>query len=145
MGVYLAVTLAKKAQLSNTKLPLRCFCIGGDCLPCCHLIAHRNRSAVPLPIFLQSLPIAAVAIHPNHAASVHCDCRCRPSHVASSCATSVSAAIICRQLCRPSCHRHLVAHCNCFAVLLPIAPLSLPRAAWAALRVSYSQCRPLRV
>ncbi len=31
-------------------------------------------------------------------------------------------AIVRRPLCLPWRHRHPIAHCNCFAVLLPIAP-----------------------
>jgi hypothetical protein len=95
------------------------------------LTAHCNCSTVPPPIALQALPIAAAAIHCNHTAAIHCDCRCHPSCVASNCAASALVAIVRRPLCHPLCHRHPVAHRNCFSVPLPIAPPLLPIAAAA--------------
>ncbi len=105
------------------------------------LIARLDRSAVPPPIVLPLLPFIAATVRCDHAATDNHDCHCRPSRVDSNCAASALVAIVRR----PSAIHPPVAHCNCFAIPLPIAPLLLPIAARAALRVSYSQRCPLRV
>jgi hypothetical protein len=48
-------------------------------------------------------------------------------------------------LCHPPCHCRPIAQRDCFAIQLPIVPPALPITARAVLRVSYSQCQPLRV
>jgi hypothetical protein len=148
VGVYLAVTLAKKKHKS--KIPnshCAASALAAIVLRRRYLIAHCNLSAVPPSIALPSLPIAAAAAHCNHAATIHHDCHCYPSCVcvASNCAASALAAIVRRPLCRPSCHCCPITQRNWFAVLPPIAPPALPIATQAALRVSYSQQAALRV
>jgi hypothetical protein len=92
-----------------------------------HPIAHCNQSTAPQPIS-PPLPIAAAAVHHNHATAVHHDHRCHPSCVVSHCAASALVAIVCHPLCRTSCRRHPIAQRDRFAISPPIAP-PLPIAA----------------
>jgi hypothetical protein len=97
-------------------------------LRCRRPIAHCNCTAV-LPPIAPPLPIPAAAVNCDLATAVHCDCRCRPSCVTSHCAASMTTAIVRHQLCHPLQHRCPIAHCNCFAVPLPIAtPLTITAA-----------------
>ncbi len=136
---------SKKNTSLKTKLPLHRFCIGGDRL-------------MPPPLHQPSQLLCCPA---PHCAAIFAHCCCR--HPLQSrchgplwlplptilrclqCTTSASAAINCHQLCHPLCHRCPGAHCDCFAVLLPVALPSLPIAPWMALRASYSQRAALRV
>ncbi len=92
------------------------------------LIAHCNCSAILPPIALPFLPIAAAANHCDHTAAFHFDHHCRPSCVASNCAASASATIVCHPLCRPLCHCCPIAHRNRFTVPSPIVQPLFPAA-----------------
>jgi hypothetical protein len=108
--------------------PLAIFCYQLCCpLRHHHPTAHHNCFAFSLPI-APPLPITAAAVHCNHTAAIHCDCRCCSSCIASLCTTSALAAILRCPLCCPLCHCCLIAHRNHPAVLPPIGP-PLPIAA----------------
>jgi hypothetical protein len=96
------------------------------------------------------MPIAAAAVHHDRAATFHCDCRCRPTCVASNWAASALGGIVRCPSCHPSRHCCPIPHHDCFAIPLPIAP-PLPIAA-AAVTLNLAtaihpdcRCRPSHV
>ncbi len=117
----------KNTSLKSFKIPnSRCATSASVVIVSRHrcLIAYHDCSTIPLPTAPPSLPIAAAAIHCNHAAAVHRDCRCRPQ-LCHFCIgkdplppivpSIVSPPSHCpsQLLRRPAAHCAAIAHCRC--------------------------------